>query len=101
MEAVWVVLAVAVAVVAASAALNLWARRAGYAIPGRTAVRCSKGHLFRRTWVMGGSLTAVRLGPLLRYGRCPVGHHWTLIRPVKEADLTEAERRTLTSEAGA
>lgn len=85
--------------VVAFAAVNLWARRAGYAIPGRTPVRCNKGHLSRRTWVVGGSLNAVRLGPFLRYGRCPVGHHWTVIRPVKEGDLTEAERRTLTSRA--
>lgn len=90
-----------VLVVLVFVALNLWARRSGYIIPGRTAVRCSQGHLFRTTWVMGGSLTAVRLGPLLRYARCPAGHHWALIRPVKEADLTEAERRALDEGSGA
>jgi hypothetical protein len=82
-------------------ALNRGMRRAGYGIPGRTAVRCSKGHVFRTTWIEGGSLTTIRLGPLLRYARCPVGNHWATIRPIKEADLTEAERRTLDEQAGA
>jgi hypothetical protein len=80
-------------------ALNVWARRAGYAIPGRTPVRCSKGHLFLETWVMGGSLTKVRLGPLRRWGRCPVGHHWAIVHPVKDAELSADERRTLYGEA--
>ena len=81
--------------------LNLWARRSGYAIPGRNPVRCSQGHLFLTTWVMGGSLTKVRFGPLTRWGRCPVGHHWTTMHPVKEADLTDDERHQLYGEAGA
>ena len=46
-------------------------RRRGYAIPGQTVVRCSRGHLFVTTWVEGGSLRAVRLGPTTRYQRCP------------------------------
>lgn len=81
--------------------LNLWAHRSGYAVPGRSPVRCSLGHLFLTTWVMGGSLTKVRLGPLVRWGRCPVGHHWTTMRPVKDADLTDEERRSLYGQAGA
>lgn len=76
---------IAVAAAAGVGVANVVARRAGYAIPGRTDVRCGNGHVFRTTWVEGGSLTTVRLGPLLRYGRCPVGHHWTTIRPVKAA----------------
>ena len=91
----FVLVAILVLVAVVLAGLNLWAKRAGYAIPGRTAARCAKGHLFRTTWIEGGSLTMLRLGPLLRYGRCPVGHHWSTIRPVKEADLTEPERRML------
>jgi hypothetical protein len=74
---------------------NVRSRRAGYSIPGRTAVRCSKGHVFRTTWVMGGSLTTIRLAPLLRYGHCRVGDHWATLRAVKDADLTESERLAL------
>lgn len=70
-------------------------RHKGYAIPGRAAVRCSKGHLFRTTWIEGGSLKAIRLGPVRRFQRCPVGRHWALVRPVKERDLTDEDRRAL------
>jgi hypothetical protein len=76
--------------------VNVSVRRKGYTIPGRTIVRCSKGHLFRTTWIEGGSLKAVRLGPLTRYQRCPVGPHWSIVHPVKEEDLTEDERRVVT-----
>jgi hypothetical protein len=34
----------------------------------------------------------VRLG-LWRVQRCPVGHHWSLVTPVNESDLSEDERR--------
>ena len=80
-------------------AINVVMRRKGYSIPGRTVVRCSRGHLFRTMWVEGGSLKAVRLGPRTRYQRCPVGHHWAIVHPVKEADLTEEERRGLAEQA--
>lgn len=83
------------------AALNLWARRAGYRVPGKAVVRCSRGHLFRTTWVEGGSLTMLRLGPSLRYGRCPVGLHWSSVLLVRERDLSEAERRMLDDERAA
>jgi hypothetical protein len=76
-------------------AVNVVMRRKGYSIPGRTVVRCSKGHLFETTWVEGGSLKAVRLGPLKRYQRCPVGQHWAIVRPVREEDLTDEERRAV------
>jgi hypothetical protein len=76
-------------------ALNLVMRRKGYAIPGKTVVRCSKGHLFRTTWIEGGSLKAVRLGPTTRFQHCPPGKHWAIVHPVKDADLRDEERRTL------
>ena len=60
-------------------------------------LRCSQGHLFLATWVMGGSLTKVRLGPDA-VGRCPIGHHWATMHPVKDADLSADERRTLYGE---
>ena len=78
---------------------NLIARNRGYSIPGRTVVRCSKGHLFTTTWIMGGSLKAVRLGPRTRYQYCPVGHHWAIVHPVKGADLTDEERSTAAAES--
>jgi len=91
--AVLVVVAVVIVV------LNLALRRRGYSIPGKTAVRCSKGHLFTTTWVEGGSLKAVRLGTTTRYQRCPVGKHWAIVHPVKDAELTAEDRSALTSEA--
>ena len=75
--------------------INLTMRRKGYSIPGKAVVRCRKGHLFRTTWIEGGSLKAIRLGPLLRYQHCPIGKHWALVRPVKEQDLTSADRKLL------
>ena len=86
---------VGIVVLAVVVGLNVVMRRRGYAIPGRPAVRCSKGHLFRTTWIEGGSLKAIRLGPVRRFQRCPVGRHWALVRPVKEKDLTDADRRAL------
>lgn len=73
--------------------VNVVVRRKGYSIPGKTVVRCSKGHLFTTTWVEGGSLKAVRLGPLTRFQRCPVGNHWAIVHPVKNEDLSDEDRR--------
>jgi hypothetical protein len=64
-------------------ALTVGTRRLGYSIPGRTAARCTLGHLFAMTWILGGSLTSIHLG-----------------RPAKDTDLTEAERQTLYGETG-
>ena len=68
------------------------ARRLGYGVGGNTVVRCREGHLFTTIWIPGASLKAVRLG----WGRlqyCPVGRHWSVVTPVRVADLTEAERQ--------
>ena len=78
--------------------LNVAMRRKGYSIPGQTVARCSKGHLFRTTWIEGGSLRAVRLGPLTRYQYRPVGKHWALVHPVKDEDLSGEERQRLAGE---
>ena len=72
---------------------NLFMRKRGYQIPGKTAVRCSKGHLFETLWIEGGSFKAVRLGPFSRYQYCPVGKHWAIIHPVKRADLSGEEKK--------
>lgn len=56
-------------------------------------VRCRQGHLFTTIWIPGASLKSVRLG-WYRFQRCPVGGHWSLVRPVREADLDDDERRS-------
>jgi hypothetical protein len=55
-------------------------------------VRCSKGHLFETYWSPWGSFTSIRLG-FARFQYCPVGDHWSLVRPVKDSDLTDEDRR--------
>ncbi|MCU4183617.1 hypothetical protein K6U06_04545 [Acidiferrimicrobium sp. IK] len=67
-------------------------RRLGYKLGGDTIVRCKQGHLFSTIWVPGVSIKSLRLG-WYRVQRCPIGPHWSLVKPVREADLTEEERR--------
>ena len=81
------------AVVGVLAAGTFVARRLGYKIGGNVVVRCRQGHLFTTIWVPGASLKAVRLG-WWRWQRCPVGHHWAIVSPVRDADLTPAEVRS-------
>ncbi len=52
--------------------------------------RCRAGHLFTSTVVPGASLRAVRLGRV-RFQRCPVGNHWTLVGWVDASTLTPEE----------
>ena len=66
------------------------ARRRGYNVGGNTIVRCRQGHLFTTIWIPGASLKSVRLG-WWRIQRCPVGPHWSVVVPVREADLTPEE----------
>jgi len=68
------------------------ARRRGSWLAADTAVRCRSGHVFTTLWIPGGSLKAIRLG-WWRLQRCPVGRHWTLVTPVRTADLTRRERQ--------
>jgi hypothetical protein len=77
---------------AAALAEPLLMKLRGYPIGGNLVVRCRKGHLFTTLWIPGVSLKAIRLG-WLRIQRCPVGGHWSLVTPVKPAELTEDERR--------
>jgi len=68
------------------------------AIGGRTQpggrferiVRCRAGHLFTTTLVPGASLKAVRLGKV-RFERCPVGQHWTIVSPIDPSTLSPEE----------
>jgi hypothetical protein len=72
------------------------ATRRGYRFGRNTPVRCRQGHLFSTTWIPGGSLKALRLGPW-RVQWCPIGRHVDLVHPVRDADLTAAEREFATS----
>lgn len=69
--------------------LLLRTRRLG----GRIVVRCRQGHLFTSLWIPGVSLKSLRLG-YWRLERCPVGHHWSVVTPMRDSDLSDAERRT-------
>ena len=90
MKAVIIVVVVG-AVVALAVVSTLIARRRGYPLGGNVIVRCSKGHLFTTLWIPGASFKAVRLG-WKRYQRCPVGHHWSMVVPVKDPELNDEER---------
>jgi hypothetical protein len=72
-------------------AAGLWVRtgRPG----GNIIVRCREGHLYTTLWVPGASVKALRFG-WWRFQRCPVGHHWSLVTPVKQSTLTGRERRS-------
>jgi hypothetical protein len=67
------------------------ARRLGYGVGGKAIVRCRRGHLFTTIWLPGASLKSIRLG-WWRIQRCPVGPHWSVVSPVRVADLTDDEK---------
>jgi hypothetical protein len=66
------------------------ARLLGYPIGLNTPVRCRQGHLFTTIWIPGASVKSVRLG-WWRIQHCPVGRHWTVVRPVRAGDLSDAD----------
>jgi len=68
------------------------ARLLGYKVGGNVVVRCRQGHLFTTIWIPGVKLKGLDLG-VARVQRCPVGKHWSLVTPVREAELTDEERR--------
>ena len=82
-------LSVAVAGVVAETA-GTWLRSGR--LGGNLVVRCRHGRLFTTTWIPGASVKSLRLG-WWRLQRCPVGHHWTVVTPVREAELSAEERR--------
>ena len=71
---------------------TLIARRLGYKPGTNTVVGCRQGHLFTTIWIPGVKLKELDL-VVARVQRCPVGKHWSLVVPVREQDLTEAERQ--------
>jgi hypothetical protein len=86
-----VAVGVVVLIVALLAIFTVRARAAGYGFGGRTYARCRRGHLFTTIWVPGASIKAIRLG-WKRAQFCPVGHHFTIVEPLKASDLTDAQR---------
>lgn len=68
-------------------------RLLGYNMGGNLVVRCRQGHLFTTMWIPGVKLKAVDLG-VARIQYCPVGKHWTLVTPVRDSALTDAERQS-------
>ena len=70
-------------------ALPLWLR--GYGLGGNVVVRCRSGHLFTTIWIPGISVKALRLG-WWRFQRCPVGKHWSIVTPVRQAELNALEQ---------
>ena len=80
------------AVLGGFVAFTLIARLSGYKLGGNVVVRCRQGHLFTTLWVPGVKLQSIDL-LVARVQRCPVGHHWSLVVPVRDRDLTEDERQ--------
>lgn len=79
--------------VAAIAAFTIVGRLLGYGFGLHTIARCRQGHLFTTIWIPGVKLKAVDLG-VARIQRCPVGGgHWSLVMPVRAADLSARQRR--------
>jgi hypothetical protein len=70
---------------------TLIARRLGYNLGTNTIVRCRQGHLFTTVWIPGVKLKELDL-VIARIQRCPVGHHWSLVVPVRASTLTEENR---------
>jgi hypothetical protein len=66
-------------------------KKSGYSVGLKTVVRCRAGHLFTTIWIPGASFKAVRLGAA-RLQYCPVGRHFTVVRPVKDSELTDEMR---------
>jgi hypothetical protein len=90
-----ILIAVVIVLLVGVTIFNIAMQRRGYSIPGRTVVRCSKGHIFRTLWIQGVSFKAIRLGPRTRFQYCPVGKHLAIVHPVKDQDLTAQDRKTL------
>jgi hypothetical protein len=90
---------IALPIIAAAVILKVVVSKArgGPALRGKIVVRCSKGHVFTTTWSPLGSLTSIRLGSA-RVQRCPVGNHWSLVKPVNDSELTHEDRRELAAQ---
>jgi hypothetical protein len=81
----WLTAAVTVGAIAAETVVM---RRRGYSVGLKATVRCHDGHLFTTIWIPGASLKALRLGTV-RLQYCPVGRHFTAVRPLRDSELTD------------
>ena len=81
----------AAAAAGAITAMTLAGRAAGYKFGLNLPVRCRDGHLFTTIWIPGVYLKALDL-VVARVQYCPVGRHWTLVTPVRDADLSKRDR---------
>ncbi|MHB8247093.1 MAG: hypothetical protein ACYDGN_17455 [Acidimicrobiales bacterium] len=72
------------------------ARRRGSLLGLDTVVRCRSGHLFTTWWLPGASVKALRFG-WTRLQYCPVGRHWSLVRPVSKSTMSDDERQSAAS----
>lgn len=68
----------------------VWARSGR--LGGNVVVRCRDRHVFTTIWIPAASVKSLRLG-IWRVQYCPVGRHWTVVTPVRDADLGNQERR--------
>jgi hypothetical protein len=86
-------LEVAVPVITAAVLVKViaWRLSGRPALGSEIVVRCGRGHLFTARWSPLGSFTSIHVGSA-RYQHCPVGDHWSLVRPVKDSDLTPEDR---------
>jgi hypothetical protein len=57
---------------------------------GHIVVRCRRDHVFTTIWIPGASVKAARLG-FWRIQYCPVGHHWSIVTPVRVSELSDEE----------
>jgi hypothetical protein len=81
-----------VVVVGVIAGGTVAARLLGYKLGRNVVVRCRQGHVYSTIWIPGVKLKGLDL-VVARVQHCPVGKHWSLVVPVREADLTEGERQ--------
>jgi hypothetical protein len=88
-------LAVAALATVAVEAVAVWARSGRFG--GNIVVRCRRGHLYTTIWIPGASIKSARLG-LWRVQYCPVGHHWSIVVPVRESELSAEELATAAEE---
>jgi hypothetical protein len=77
--------------IAAVVVWTLVARGLGYRLGANTVVRCRRGHLFTTIWIPGVKLKAIDL-LVARVQWCPVGRHWSLVTPVRDAHLSVQDR---------
>ena len=78
--------------VAASLGETVAMRLRGYPVGRSVVVRCQRGHLYTTIWIPGASVKSLRFG-WWRFQYCPVGHHWSIVTPVRESDLSKKQRR--------